>query len=141
VEVWIWALGNGQPNRAVLYGSLTVMVAVVYLAVVGVARWLFGMDRSLAVQVLATVLAAAALWPLRDRVQRRVDRLFYGDRGAPYEALAEPQPQDRTQSRVEHLDQAAGRRPGTSHRPGAGRRAGTPAPHLRAERARLDACR
>jgi signal transduction histidine kinase len=75
-------------NRAVLYGLLTAMVAVVYLAVVGVARWLFGVDRSLAVQVLATVLAAAALWPLRDRVQRRVDRLFYGDRGAPYEALA-----------------------------------------------------
>jgi signal transduction histidine kinase len=75
-------------NRAVLYGFLTAMVAVVYLAVVGVARWLFGVDRSLALQVLATVLAAAALWPLRDRVQRRVDRLFYGDRGAPYEALA-----------------------------------------------------
>jgi len=75
-------------NRAVLYGSLTVMVAVVYLAVVGAARWLFGVDRSLALQILATVLAAAALWPLRDRVQRRVDRLFYGDRGAPYEALA-----------------------------------------------------
>ena len=42
---------------------------------------------SLAVQVIATVLAASALWPLRDRVQRRVDRLFYGDRGVPYEAL------------------------------------------------------
>jgi signal transduction histidine kinase len=75
-------------NRAVLYGSLTAVVAAVYLAVVGVARWLFGADRSLAVQVLATVLAAAAWLPLRGRVQRRVDRLFYGDRGAPYEALA-----------------------------------------------------
>jgi two-component system NarL family sensor kinase len=75
-------------NRAVLYGSLTVVVAGVYLAVVAVARGLFGAERSLAVQVLATVLAAAALWPLRGRVQRQVDRLFYGDRGAPYEALA-----------------------------------------------------
>jgi signal transduction histidine kinase len=75
-------------NRAALYGSLTAVVAAVYLAVVAVARGLFGVDRSLAVQVLATVLAAAALWPLRDRVQRRVDRLFYGDRGAPYDALA-----------------------------------------------------
>jgi signal transduction histidine kinase len=74
-------------NRAVLYGSLSAVVAAVYLAVVAVARWLFGVERSLAVQVLATVLAAAALWPLRDRVQRGVDRLFYGDRGAPYEAL------------------------------------------------------
>jgi two-component system NarL family sensor kinase len=76
-------------NRAVLYGSLTAGVAGVYLAVVVVAHSLFGVQgRGLAVQVVATVLAAAALWPLHDRVQRRVDRLFYGDRGVPYEALA-----------------------------------------------------
>jgi signal transduction histidine kinase len=81
-------------NRAVLYGSLTVGVAAVYLAVVAVARavahpLLFGMESNgLAVQVIATAVAAAALFPLRDRVQRRVDRLFYGDRGVPYEALA-----------------------------------------------------
>jgi signal transduction histidine kinase len=74
-------------NRAVLYGCLSAAVAAVYLAVVAVARGLFGVERSLAVQVLATVLAAAALWPLRDRVQRGVDRLFFGDRGMPYKAL------------------------------------------------------
>jgi len=76
-------------NRAVLYGLLTAGVAAVYVAVVAVARTVFGVnDRSLAVQVIATAVAAAALFPLRDRVQRRVDRLFYGDRGVPYEALA-----------------------------------------------------
>jgi signal transduction histidine kinase len=76
-------------SRAVLYGLLTAGVAVVYLAVVTVAEVLFGRPGgSLAVQVVATALAAAVLFPLRDRVQRRVDRLFYGDRGVPYEALA-----------------------------------------------------
>ena len=75
-------------NRAVLYASLTAVVTGVYLAVVAVARWVFEVDRGLAVQVLGTVVAATALWPLRGRVQRRVDRLFYGDRGAPYDALA-----------------------------------------------------
>jgi signal transduction histidine kinase len=76
-------------NRAVLYGLLTAGVAAVYLAVVTLASLLFGVQgRGLAVQVVATALAAAALFPLRDRVQRRVNRLFYGDRGAPYEALA-----------------------------------------------------
>ena len=76
-------------NRAVLYGLLTAGVAAVYLAVVSVANLLFGAQgRGLAVQVVATALAAAALFPLRDRVQRRVNWLFYGDRGAPYEALA-----------------------------------------------------
>jgi signal transduction histidine kinase len=76
-------------SRAVLYGLLTAGVAAVYLAVVALAYLLFGVhSRDLRVQVLATALGAAALFPLRDRVQRRVDRLFYGDRGVPYEALA-----------------------------------------------------
>ena len=76
-------------NRAALYGLLTAGVAGVYLAVVVIAHSLFNVpNKSLAVQIIATVLAAAALWPLHDRVQRRVDRLFYGDRGVPYEALA-----------------------------------------------------
>jgi signal transduction histidine kinase len=76
-------------NRAALYGLLTAGVAAVYLAVVVIAHSLFGVQgRGLPVQIIATVLAAAALWPLHDRVQRRVDRLFYGDRGVPYEALA-----------------------------------------------------
>ena len=76
-------------SRAVLYGLLTAGVAAVYLAVVTVAELLFGRrGGGVAVQVVATAVAAAALFPLRDRVQRRVDRLFYGDRGVPYEALA-----------------------------------------------------
>ena len=76
-------------NRAVLYGLLTAGVAAIYLAVVTVTRQVFGINqRNLTVQVIATAVAAAALFPLRDRVQRRVNRLFYGDRGAPYDALA-----------------------------------------------------
>jgi two-component system, NarL family, sensor kinase len=75
-------------SRAVLYGLLTIGVAAVYLAVVAVCHIWFGMSSDLPLQVVATAVAAAALFPLRDRVQRRVDRLFYGDRGRPYEALA-----------------------------------------------------
>lgn len=75
-------------NRAVLYGSLSIAVAGVYLAVVAGARGLFGVGQNLGIQVLATVIAASALWPLRDRVQAGVDRLFFGDRGTPYDAMA-----------------------------------------------------
>jgi two-component system, NarL family, sensor kinase len=76
-------------SRAVLYGLLTAGVAAVYLGVVTLAELVFGRaGRGTAVQVLATAVAAAALFPLRDLVQRRVNRLFYGDRGVPYEALA-----------------------------------------------------
>jgi hypothetical protein len=76
-------------SRAVLYALLTAGVAAVYLGVVTIAYVAFRVHgRDLRIQVLATALGAAALFPLRDRVQRRVDRLFYGDRGVPYEALA-----------------------------------------------------
>ena len=36
----------------------------------------------------AVAIGLAVLLPVRGRLQRRVDRLFYGDRGAPYDALA-----------------------------------------------------
>lgn len=75
-------------SRAVLYTALSVVVAVVYLAVVAIAGGVFGVGRSLGVQVLATVIAALALWPLRGWVQRGVQRLFFGDRDAPYAAMA-----------------------------------------------------
>jgi signal transduction histidine kinase len=75
-------------NRAVVYGLLTAGIAGVYVAIVVGGRTALGMDHSLAAQVVATVVAVAVFLPLRDRVQHRVDRLFYGDRGMPYEALA-----------------------------------------------------
>jgi signal transduction histidine kinase len=75
-------------SRAVVYGLLTVAVAGVYLAAVAVAGVPFELRRGLSVPVLVTVLAAAVLLPVRERLQRRVDRVFFGDRGAPYAAMA-----------------------------------------------------
>ena len=75
-------------SRGVVYGLLSAAVAGVYLAVVAAAGGLSGVGRGLSVPVLATVIAAAVLLPVRGRLQRRVDRLFFGDRGAPYAAMA-----------------------------------------------------
>jgi two-component system, NarL family, sensor kinase len=75
-------------SRAVVYGLLSAAVAGLYLALVAAAGGLSGVGRGLSVPVLATVLAAAVLLPVRGRLQRRVDWLFYGDRGVPYDALA-----------------------------------------------------
>jgi signal transduction histidine kinase len=88
-------------NRAVVYTVLSVLVALLYLALVTLCRLVVGTDRGLWVQVLATVAAAAAFQPVRGRVQRAVDTLFYGSRSRPYEALTRlglvleraPQPQ------------------------------------------------
>ena len=75
-------------SRAVVYALLTVAVAGVYLAAVAVAGMPFDPGRGLSVPVLVTVLAATVLLPVRERLQRRVDRVFFGDRGAPYTAMA-----------------------------------------------------
>jgi hypothetical protein len=67
-------------NRALVYGSLTAMLAVVYVgsvvALQSVFRGLTGQESTLA--VVASTLAIAALFgPLRRRVQALVDRRFY----------------------------------------------------------------
>ena len=67
-------------NRALVYGSLTAMLILVYVGgVVGlqaVFRGLTGQESTLA--VVASTLAIAALFgPLRRRVQALVDRRFY----------------------------------------------------------------
>ena len=67
-------------NRALVYGSLTATLALVYVgSVVGlqtVLRALTGQESTLA--VVASTLAIAALFgPLRRRVQALVDQRFY----------------------------------------------------------------
>jgi hypothetical protein len=67
-------------NRALVYGSLTVLLASAYVGgVVGlqaILRALSGQESTLA--VVASTLAIAALFnPLRRRVQAFVDRRFY----------------------------------------------------------------
>jgi len=67
-------------NRALVYGSLTAMLAVVYVgSVVGLQatlRALTGQESTLAV-VASTLVIAALFNPLRRRVQGFVDRRFY----------------------------------------------------------------
>jgi hypothetical protein len=67
-------------NRALVYGSLTAMLAVVYFgSVVGLQatlRALTGQESTLAV-VASTLVIAALFNPLRHRVQALVDRRFY----------------------------------------------------------------
>jgi two-component system NarL family sensor kinase len=75
-------------SRALVYGLLTAAVAGVYLVAVTLAGIPFDPGRGLSVPVLVTVLAAAVLLPVLGRLQRRVDRVFFGDRGAPYTAMA-----------------------------------------------------
>jgi len=67
-------------NRALVYGSLTAMLALIYVGgVIGMQaafRAITGQGSTLA--VVASTLAIAALFnPLRDRIQSFIDRRFY----------------------------------------------------------------
>lgn len=75
-------------SRAVVYGLLSAAVAGLSPGVLAIAGIVFGAGDGVDLQVLATLTAAAVLLPVRGRLQRQVDRLFFGDRGAPYVAMA-----------------------------------------------------
>jgi len=70
-------------NRALVYASLSVVVAAVYGIVVGAVA-LSGGPVSGMGAFLAALLAALAVAPARQRVQRSVNRFLYGDRDDPY---------------------------------------------------------
>jgi hypothetical protein len=69
-------------NRALVYGSLTVMLALVYIGGVttteAIFRALSGQEKQTQIAVVASTLVIAALFtPLRRRIQSFIDRRFY----------------------------------------------------------------
>jgi signal transduction histidine kinase len=75
-------------NRTLLYGALTASVVGIYVLVVGYLGTLFRSDDNLAVSLVAAGLVAVLFQPLRDRLQRGINRLTYGDRDDPYLVLS-----------------------------------------------------
>ena len=75
-------------NRTLVYTALTVGVAALYGLVVGALGVLFQASSNLFVSLLATGLAAILVQPMRDRLQRLVNRLMYGERDDPYAVLS-----------------------------------------------------
>ena len=74
-------------NRTLVYGGLTAMVIGVYVTTAAVLGSLVPREGSFATSLLATGVAALAALPVRDRLQRAVNRLMYGDRDEPYRAI------------------------------------------------------
>jgi signal transduction histidine kinase len=75
-------------NRTLVYGALTAVVVGMYVFVVGYLGAVFAARGDLTISLVATGLVAVAFAPLRDRLQRGVDRLMYGQRAEPYAALS-----------------------------------------------------
>ena len=74
-------------NRTLVYGILTASVVLLYVLVVGGLGALLRVQGSLIVSLIATGLAAVMFQPLRERLQRTVNRLMYGERDDPYAVL------------------------------------------------------
>ncbi|NIM02938.1 GAF domain-containing protein [bacterium] len=71
-------------RKSVVYASLTVSITAIYAVIVGVFHGVFGIARfaqgSLLVNALAAMIIALSFQPLRNRIQRTVDKLFFKDK-------------------------------------------------------------
>ncbi|MDQ3462345.1 MAG: hypothetical protein M3471_04830, partial [Actinomycetota bacterium] len=78
-------------SRTLVYGVLAGFVSAVYVGVVvGVGSFVGRpQDQDLVLPVVATFIVAVAFQPVKERVQRLANRLVYGKRATPYEALSE----------------------------------------------------
>ncbi|HET9492649.1 MAG TPA: GAF domain-containing sensor histidine kinase [Chloroflexia bacterium] len=75
-------------NRTLVYGALTAGVVAAYVLLVGSLSVLFQSSGNFVLALIATGLAALLVQPLRERLQRRVNRLMYGERDDPYAVLS-----------------------------------------------------
>jgi signal transduction histidine kinase len=75
-------------NRTLVYGALTAGTVGLYVLLVGYLGALFQAGGNILLSLLATGLVAVLFQPLRDRLQRGVNRLMYGERDDPYAVLA-----------------------------------------------------
>ncbi|MDT7784211.1 MAG: hypothetical protein QOF58_2630 [Pseudonocardiales bacterium] len=71
-------------HRSLLYGSLTVVLLLVYLGVMVGAGELFTNDA----EVVGVVAAGLVFAPVRSWLQRKLDRWLFGERADPYGALS-----------------------------------------------------
>lgn len=75
-------------KRTVVYGILTTCVIGIYVLVVGYLGTLFHTQSSLVISLLATGLVAVIFHPLKELLQRSVNRLLYGQRDEPYHVIS-----------------------------------------------------
>jgi signal transduction histidine kinase len=77
-------------NRTIVFGVLAAFITGIYVAiVVGIGTLLGSQDEpNLALSIAATAIVAIAFSPVKERTQRIANRLVYGRRATPYEALA-----------------------------------------------------
>jgi signal transduction histidine kinase len=76
-------------RRTLVYGGLTLGIALIYVMFIALTGVLTLGNNNLLVSLLATGVIALAFQPLRERLQRGVNRLLYGYRDEPYKVLSQ----------------------------------------------------
>ena len=74
-------------NRALVYGALSLGTMALYIFTVGYLGSLVQVRDRTIIAFLTTGLVAVIFQPMRERLQRLVNRLVYGDRDDPYSVL------------------------------------------------------
>lgn len=75
-------------NRTLVYSLLTAFIVSLYVIVVGILGTAIQGSGNLLVSILATGFVAILVQPLRDGLQRSINRLMYGERDDPVTVLA-----------------------------------------------------
>lgn len=75
-------------NRTLVYSGLTLVVVLLYTLIVGGLSLLFQTSGNLVISLIATGLIAVAFHPVRERLQRGVNRMMFGERDDPYAVLS-----------------------------------------------------
>lgn len=76
-------------NRTLVYGVLTVLVVGGYVLVVSLLGVALGQPARFGPELVATAAVAVAFSPVRHQVQRRIDRMLYGERRNPYGVMTQ----------------------------------------------------
>lgn len=74
-------------NYSLVYGVLTVMLGGAYLGIVAISGRVHEHPVDYGSSLVAAGVVALAFAPARDRLQRLMDRSFFGDRSDPYRAV------------------------------------------------------
>lgn len=75
-------------NRALVYSGLTLCLVGLYALIIGGLGALFQARGNTVIAFVAATTIAIVFHPLRQHVQRAIDRMLYGERSDPYRVIA-----------------------------------------------------
>lgn len=74
-------------NRTLVYAGLSALIIAVYSLIVWYLSFLFQVGQNMVFSLIATGVTAFLFAPLKERLQRAVNRMMYGEQHDPYTVL------------------------------------------------------